>query len=289
MPAYYRNLPITNKLRLASMIAVITALLVACASLFIEDQIQGRDRMRHDLEVLADIFSANSTAALTFNDPSAAKELLATLHAKGHITAAFLYSADGKPFARYHRDRGLATAPPLRGDGSQFDSQHLTVYNSILSAGQKIGTVELESDLNELTSELQHFLWVVFVVILGASLVAVFLSSRLQRSILEPIAHLASVARLVSMGKNYGARAVKQSDDDLGQLTDTFNAMLAEIQDRDEALLRHRDQLEHTVAARTEELVKVQRPAPGGQREAEAASRAKASSSPTQATKSARP
>jgi signal transduction histidine kinase/CheY-like chemotaxis protein len=275
MPAYYRNLPITNKLRLASMIAVITALLVACASLFIEDQIQGRDRMRHDLEVLADIFSANSTAALTFNDPSAAKELLATLHAKGHITAAFLYSADGKPFARYHRDGGLATAPPLRGDGSQFDSQHLTVYNSILSAGQKIGTVELESDLNELTSELQHFLWVVFVVILGASLVAVFLSSRLQRSILEPIAHLASVARLVSMGKNYGARAVKQSDDDLGQLTDTFNAMLAEIQDRDEALLRHRDQLEHTVAARTEELVKSNIQLLEAKEKAEAASRAK--------------
>src|SRR6202035_629498 len=120
MPTSYRNLPITRKLRLTSMIAVITALLVACASLFIEDQIQGRDRMRHDLEVLADIFSANSTAALTFNDPSAAKELLATLHAKRHITAAFLYSVDGKPFARYHRDAGLAetTAPPLRGDES---------------------------------------------------------------------------------------------------------------------------------------------------------------------------
>jgi Periplasmic sensor domain len=154
--------------------------------------------MRHDVEVLADIFSANSTAALTFNDPYAAKELLATLQAKQHITAAFLYSADGKLFARYRRDAGLGetAAPQLLADGSRFDSQRLTVFKSILNAGQKIGTVELESDLGELTSQLQHFLWVVLGVIAGASLVAIFLSSRLQRSILEPIAHLASVARV---------------------------------------------------------------------------------------------
>ena len=106
-------------------------------------------------------------------------------------------------------------------------------------------------------------------------MVAVFLSSRLQRSILEPIAHLASVARLVSSGKSYGARAVKQSDDDLGQLTDTFNEMLAEIQSRDEALLRNRDQLEHTVASRTEELVKSNVQLLEAKEKAEAASRAK--------------
>ena len=258
MPVYYRNLPVTRKLRLAAMSTVIAALLLACASLLIDDQIQGRDTMRRDLGVQADLLGAGSTAALTFNDPSAAKELLATLDAKPHITAAYLFSAGGKPFASYHREPGLegAAAPRLSSDGGRFDSQQLTVFKSVFSGGQRIGTVELESDLGELTSALQHFLWAVFVIILGASLVAVFLSSRLQRFILEPIAHLASVARLVSGGKHYGARAVKQSDDDLGQLTDTFNAMLAEIQSRDEALLRHRDQLEHTVAARTEELVK---------------------------------
>jgi signal transduction histidine kinase/CheY-like chemotaxis protein len=277
MPTYYRNLPVAQKLQWTSMVVGITAMLLASASLLVDDQIQGRETMRHDVEVLADIFSANSTAALTFNDPYAAKELLATLHAKLHITAAFLYSADGKLFARYRRDAGLGetAAPPLLSDGSRFDSQHLTVFKSILSAGQKVGTVELESDLGELNDQLAHFLWVVLVVIAGASLLAVMLSSRLQRPILEPIAQLASVARLVSIGKNYGMRAVKQSDDDLGQLTDTFNEMLTEIQSRDEALLRHRDELEHTVASRTEELVKSNLQLLEAKEKAEAASRAK--------------
>src|SRR5260370_32871217 len=47
--------------------------------------------------------------------------------------------------------------------------------------------------------------------------------------------------------KNYAARAVKQADDDLGQLTDTFNGMLSEIERRDEALTGHRDRLEQEV------------------------------------------
>jgi hypothetical protein len=64
LPAYYPNLPVTHKLRLASMITVIAALLLACVSLIIDDQIKDRARMRQDIGVLADIFSANSTAAL---------------------------------------------------------------------------------------------------------------------------------------------------------------------------------------------------------------------------------
>jgi signal transduction histidine kinase/CheY-like chemotaxis protein len=277
MPVFYRNLPVAQKVQLAGMLVGLTATVLGSAALLIDGQVQGRDAMRRDLGVLADIVSANSTAALTFNDPYAARELLATLHAKPHITAAFLYSASGNVFATYHREPGLkdAAAPPLREDGSAFGSERLIEFKSIHSAGQKIGTVALESDLGDLRSRLQHFLWVVFAVILGASLVAVILSSRLQRSILEPIAHLAAVARLVSTNKDYAARAIKKSDDDLGQLTDTFNEMLAEIQQRDEALLRNRDQLEHTVAARTEELVRSNVQLLEAKEKAEAASHAK--------------
>ena len=275
--AHYRNLPVAQKLQWASMIVGISAMLVASGSLLIDDQVQGRKGLRRDLGVLTEIFSANSAASLTFDDPSAAKELLATLQAQEHVTAAFLYSADGKLFASYQRAPRLEKtgAPVLRPNGSQFDSQRLTVVKSILSGGQKIGTVALESDLGELHAQLAHFLWVVFLVITSASMLAVVLASRLQRPILEPIAHLAAAARLVSIGKNYGARAVKQSDDDLGQLTDVFNTMLAEIQHRDEELLQHRDSLEETVAIRTEEVVKSNAQLIEAKEKAEAASRAK--------------
>jgi sigma-B regulation protein RsbU (phosphoserine phosphatase) len=81
------------------------------------------------------------------------------------------------------------------------------------------------------------------------------LSSKLQRAVSGPIAHLAGVAKTVSGQKNYNVRAVKQSDDDLGQLIDSFNGMLVEIESRDRELLNRRDVLEKEVASRTAELL----------------------------------
>ena len=238
---------------------------------------QARESMRHDLEVLADIFSANSTAALTFNDPTAAKELLATLQAKQHVTAAFLYSADGKPFASYRRDPGgLAelrrASPPT---AAMFDSARLHGSQKHLQRRAKNGTVE-----SGIRPGRTHAPGAAFP---GGGAgrhrgsIAGGFCPLLAAATLDPGAYrpLGAVARLVSAGKNYAARAVKQSDDDLGQLTDTFNEMLTEIQHRDEELSRHRDRLEQTVAARTGELVKSNTQLLEAKDKAEAASRAK--------------
>ena len=85
-------------------------------------------------------------------------------------------------------------------------------------------------------------------------LVAFLLSNRLQRLVSDPILHLARVAHVVAQEKNYSVRAKKQSGDELGQLIDGFNEMLAQIQARDAALLSAHETLENRVQARTEEL-----------------------------------
>jgi signal transduction histidine kinase/DNA-binding response OmpR family regulator len=265
----YRHLPIKHKLRLLIVATVTGALMLACAALLVYDQIAARDSMRNDLDVLAEIFSANSTATLSFNDRPAAEELLSTLQAKQHITSAFLYQADGTIFAAYRRAgaAGRAITPPPV-DRTWFEGDRLIVFKSVWLNGQKIGAVCLKSDLEELNGRLRHFAGIVLAILTATALLVLLLSSRLQGIILQPIVHLAEVARTVSVEKNYGLRAVKQADDDLGQLTDTFNQMLVEIERRDEELTGHRDQLEQEVAARTADLVEAKE-------RAEAASRAK--------------
>ena len=85
-------------------------------------------------------------------------------------------------------------------------------------------------------------------------LAALGLSSVLQRIISEPILNLLATARAVTQNKNYAIRAVKRNDDELGALTDGFNAMLTQIQERDLALQNAHDELEVRVERRTQAL-----------------------------------
>jgi signal transduction histidine kinase/CheY-like chemotaxis protein len=258
------------------MVTVTLALLCACTAVLAYDRMAARSSMRNDLDVLAEMLGANSTAALSFNDGPVAAEILSTLSAKRHIAAADIFTAGGRPLARYRRLSELAAAvPPMRTDGAWFQAGRLILFKTIGLDGRKIGTIYLESDLEELDTRIRRFAGIVSAILLGTWLLAFALASRLQGIILDPIAHLGRAAKIVSEQKIYSTRAVKVADDDMGQLTDVFNGMLSEIERRDEDLLRHRDRLEHEVEARTAELVESNADLRVAKDKAEAASRAK--------------
>ena len=80
------------------------------------------------------------------------------------------------------------------------------------------------------------------------------MSSRLQKVISGPILSLAEVAKAVSEKKDYSARALKHSNDEVGLLIDAFNEMLEQIQHRDLELVDAKEKLEVRVEERTAEL-----------------------------------
>jgi signal transduction histidine kinase/CheY-like chemotaxis protein len=266
----YRDLPVRLKLHLIIMGTVCTALILACVAVLIYDRFVLYKRMETDLGILAEIFASNSTAALTFDDQKAARELLSGLKANRSIECAVIYAANGQVFASYSRENRHSEPPLPRFQTNTYrlENDQLKLFKHILVGDQFIGTIYFEADLGEVHEQLKQSAAVILTILLAAALLALGLGSRLQRAISEPIRRLAETAKHVSIQNDYRARAVKVADDDLGQLTDTFNGMLAEIERRDEELLKHQNHLEQEVANRTAELV-------AAKNAAEAASRAK--------------
>jgi two-component system, sensor histidine kinase and response regulator len=266
----YRNLTIRQKLRLIVMATVAVALALIGAAVVPYDQMASRSALKNDLGVLADILGANSTAALSFNDPTTADELLAGLRARHSVVAAFIYSMDGKPFAEYWRDRGCrAPAPPEPlEEGGSFEGDRLRLFRRIRLGTQALGGIYIESDLEELSLRRTRFSGMVALMVLCASFLALAISSKLELLITRPIAQLADTARTVYQQKNYAVRADKRANDELGRLIDTFNDMLSEIERRDLELLRHQGRLELEVQEQTAELM-------CAKEKAEAANRAK--------------
>lgn len=91
---------------------------------------------------------------------------------------------------------------------------------------------------------------------LGAGIVVVsaLLAGFIARGVSRSVGALASTAQRVRLEKDFSVRAERMSDDELGALTFAFNEMLSGIQERDEELARHRNDLERLVEERTLEL-----------------------------------
>jgi signal transduction histidine kinase/CheY-like chemotaxis protein len=273
----FRNLSIKFKLTLIITLISAVAVLLSCGSFIIYDQVVSRRAMERDLTAIADMIGSNSTAALAFNDQNSATEILSALSAKSHIVAACVYTRDGEPFARYSRNSPRPDLIPGRPGaiGSQLKDGRLTVFRAVALDDDVVGTVYLESDLQELHDRLKRYLGILGLIMVGSLGIALLISSGVQRVISRPIVELAETARAVSHQKNYAVRASKRGEDEVGMLIDCFNEMLAQIQVRDEELGRHREHLEEEVAARTAELMAVNTQLTTAKEKAEEASRAK--------------
>ncbi len=265
----YRRFPIKHKLQVASIAVIAVALLLSCIGFAICDFFVLHDSLARDLETLAEIVSSGSTAALTFGDQSAATELLSGLRAKQHLLKAEIYSSDGKPFAVYRRTGAAANHEENQIlPGIRFEKNRLTLSRQIDLGGRSIGTLYLESDLEEMNERIRRFVGIALLVLLFSSLPALAIAWKLQSGISTPMVDLAKTSRRVSSERDYSVRAIRRNDDEIGDLVDGFNEMLAQIERQRGELELHRDHLEEEVKARTAELME-------SCGKAEAASRAK--------------
>ena len=101
------------------------------------------------MSVLAQIVGSNTTAALAFEDPKNAQEILSALSAERQITAAAIYDDTGKVFARFPptADQIAIPAKPAR-DGYVFRGAALDMFQSISQPeGGRLGTIFLRADL----------------------------------------------------------------------------------------------------------------------------------------------
>ena len=223
----YRNLPI--KWKLMSIITLTTggALLLAWATFIGFESVQLEREAAAELATLAEMTGANTTAPLSFEDREAAGETLRALRAERQIVEACVYDREGHFFAGYARDGArLAFPEKPQAPGHYFERNGLNLFQQIKLDGEEIGSIYLRSDREKINSRLRRNSLILGLVTLASCLLAILFSSRLQGVVSEPIRHLSETARLVSFDANFGVRATKRNNDELGVLTDTFNEML---------------------------------------------------------------
>jgi signal transduction histidine kinase len=250
---FFRDIPIQRKLRVVILLTCTAALMVACGALFAYQFYTFRRDFERDLEAVASIIASNSTAAMSFADKDAAKETLASLRAKPNITGAAIVLKGGAMLAQtgdssLPEENVTTPVPGLRTVGDDY----VYVY-PVWFDGERLGTLILHPNYRAQAHELLRVYAGILAVVLGISfLVAALISWRLERVILGPIRYLAEITRRIASRDDYSVRAVKFVDDELGSFTESFNIMLDQIDNRDQAL-------RHEIEERTRAEAELQR------------------------------
>jgi len=206
--------------------------------------------------------------ALVFDRNDLGDEMLKILGSSPHVIAATVLKLDADsgelvPFASFGNE-GSAAQVDVRGvRDTRVESLdgNLISVTPIYSSGEIIGYIRL---LNSMETFRHHFRdTLIYVVIaMGVSLlVAVYLAVAARRALLRPIKNLSQVTTQVAQTKDYSMRADVASEDEVGALIQSFNAMLDVIQsydqrrrEKEDEILLLNESLERKVKERTLEL-----------------------------------
>lgn len=251
--AFFADLSIRRKLNLVIMLTSSIALIVACTVFLAYDRYTYQQTLRTRLESLANIISTSTTQPLTADDAETTQMMLQILRSQGDIIEGVILKPDGSVFASYHRD-GTPLDLPDRDAPFNVAEGQISLYHPI-SMYNEAGTIFLRADLSQRQKREDRFALIVLLILAGSFIVVYVVASGVQRIISGPILQLTDVVRRVTANRDYSIRAVKTTEDEVGVLIDGFNDMLSNIDDRDGALQKAKDELELRVEERTRDLV----------------------------------
>jgi signal transduction histidine kinase len=241
-----------RKVTLLVLAITVSALAMSAAGLVIYDLQAYERQSSSDLISQAEVLARAAAPALSFGDRPAAEQDLKVMRVRQRVLGAALYTRDGKLFATYDKaNRPPQAFPETPGaDGYAIEDGELAVFRRVVENGEMIGTVFLRATY-EPWGRRKDYLTILLMVMIASLVVATLLSGWLQDAITAPILEVGRVSREVMEKRDYSLRARKTTEDEIGELVDAFNAMLAEIGRRSEAMReadRRKDEFLATLA-----------------------------------------
>lgn len=251
----FKDLSIRRKLTLSQLSVAFAVLVLGSAAFIVQDIRLSRKNLVTDLSSIAQIIGDNCVSPLLFLDNEEAGKTLSALHAEENIVNAGVYDADGNLYATYNKE-GFEdfTFPSPMPDSLWFSTSYFNLYKPIVTDNETLGTVYIRSDLAQFRNKLRGYIQGGILVLIIGLLISILLSTLFQKAISRPILHLVEATNAISEVGDYSIRVEKESNDELGVLCDEFNAMLEQIEERDDSLREARDTLEQRVEERTAEL-----------------------------------
>ncbi|MCW8929681.1 MAG: ATP-binding protein [Gammaproteobacteria bacterium] len=242
---------IREKLILMIISSIIITLLIAISTISYFNIKNIKTRAIENITVLGDVIAERSTAALAFMDTLQAEKNLNALKHMKHIELACLYTNDFVIVADYKRpaDKDIEQLKCLdKVENNLFKGvykEHQLHWGAeIILDNSKIGFIYIVANDSFVFEEFYEGMEQYIIILIVVIILSYFIANRIQNFISKPILQLKNTAGKVAIKKDFTIRAEKSSDDEIGDLTDTFNAMLEQTEKYENTLIDQKEQLQ---------------------------------------------
>jgi signal transduction histidine kinase/CheY-like chemotaxis protein len=200
-----------------------------------------------DLKTQARLVANTANVNLYFDSSFDKEELAEVFSANPNILEAAIFNKDGLLVqddtgkALYQKDPNTEfRPPPQEGAWGGYQSGTLVVFEPITFETDEdveyLGFVFIRSDLSKLVDQISWHIKFLAGVFLASFGIAYLIGKRFQTLIATPIKSLAQKTADIYLSGDYSLRQPKNSNDEIGDLTESFNEMLEAIEERDENL-----------------------------------------------------
>ncbi len=242
----FQQMSIGKKLALALWGAAFIAFLVASVVLLLFENLALERRAQQALEPYVQLVSVSAEAAVAFNDPERANEILHTLRVNPQILEADLLLENGMLLAKYLTTSNTPARPLLlRPDGIYLEPDVVELMRTLPEGAH----LRIIMSLQQLRQMPQMTLWIFSIGVLVLLVITLGLVVALRQTIVRPISTLAEAAEQVRTQGDYSRRVPASGADEVARLGRSFNSMMEAIAQRGDDLRRinlfHRTILDH--------------------------------------------
>jgi signal transduction histidine kinase/CheY-like chemotaxis protein len=195
-------------------------------------------------------FAAAASDAVAARDKRKTLEVLRGMRELPEVVYISARGRDRKLIAEIGTGVSLVQSPERTG----FFPDTVKAVAQVRNSGIGAGTIELHARVDGLKGRYVDALILSGSIGLVLVLVTAFVSKMQVSRILNPLRSLAAEFEDIGNRTDLRRRLAKQRNDEVGVLVDAFNDMFGRIEERDQQLERHRENLELTVDRRTAEL-----------------------------------
>jgi signal transduction histidine kinase/AmiR/NasT family two-component response regulator len=230
-----------------ALITTVVVLVAACLTFMLQQWAVAREQNHQAHVALSSITAGASGVAMHDKDLAAARASIATLSNDASVTEARLTDAGGRTVSLYTRP------DPARADALE------TIKTPVISEGAKVGELSMTFETPTLTALLPQFIALTGALFFGGVGVAVFLARGLASRVIAPVLKLSDAMHDVAASGSFARVEVEADDALFRSLTASFNHLLANLDEREQALQRSlRELVEARDAANAANVLKSQ-------------------------------